>query len=67
MTAASLRKWIPSDRFPFAWIALFVLLAPSVSLSAEWRVNPIRLDFGREAKSGVITVLTSSPTISPSR
>jgi fimbrial chaperone protein len=36
------------------------LLCPSPSRSGEWRVAPIRLDLGREAKSGVITVVNES-------
>lgn len=37
---------------------LFVLLlSPSITYPGEWRVSPIRLDLGREAKSGVITVI----------
>ncbi|NJD63578.1 MAG: molecular chaperone [Deltaproteobacteria bacterium] len=36
------------------------LLCPSIALSGEWRVAPIRLDFGREAKSGVITVVNEA-------
>jgi fimbrial chaperone protein len=61
MTAAIPLKWNLPERIPFALIALLVLLAPAVSRSAEWRVNPIRLDFGREAKSGVITVFNEKP------
>lgn len=33
-----------------------LLLAPSAARSGEWRVSPIRLELGRDAKSGVITV-----------
>lgn len=41
----------------FIIILLFILLCPPVSFSAEWRVTPIRLDLGKDAKSGVITVI----------
>lgn len=40
--------------FPF-------LLIPSPAFSAEWHVTPIRLDLGREARSGVITVVNDRP------
>jgi len=41
------------------WIAMLVwlLLSPSFASSGEFRVTPIRLEFDRGAKSGVITVL----------
>lgn len=35
---------------------LLILLSPAVVHSGEWRVSPIRLDLGRNAKSGVVTV-----------
>jgi len=38
-------------------ILLLILISPPVSFSAEWRVTPIRLDLGKGAKSGVITVI----------
>lgn len=38
-------------------ILLIIFLCPSVSFSAEWRVTPIRLDLGKDAKSGVLTVI----------
>lgn len=41
----------------FINILLFIFLYPPVSFSAEWRVTPIRLDLGKDAKSGVITVI----------
>ncbi len=38
-------------------VFLFLLLfAPADTFSGEWRVSPIRLELGREAKSGVITL-----------
>ncbi len=33
-----------------------LLLAPQGARSGEWRVSPIRLELGRDAKSGVITI-----------
>ena len=36
------------------------LLCPSLARSGEWRVAPIRLDFGRDAKSGVLTVVNEA-------
>lgn len=41
----------------FINILLFILFYPPVSFSAEWRVTPIRLDFGKDAKSGVLTIV----------
>lgn len=38
-------------------VLLFILFYPSISFPAEWRVTPIRLDLGKDAKSGVITVI----------
>lgn len=38
-------------------ILLCLFLSPSITFSGEWRVTPIRLDLGRAAKSGVITVI----------
>jgi len=36
---------------------LLSLLSPSITYSGEWRVVPIRLDLGKDAKSGVLTVV----------
>lgn len=51
--------------FPKRWIAaglpVILALCPSLAGSGEWRVAPIRLDLGREAKSGVITVVNEAP------
>ena len=47
-------------RRPFAFAFLFVLLLPGAAWSGEWRVSPIRLDLGRDAKSGVVTVFNES-------
>jgi fimbrial chaperone protein len=44
-------------------LSFLLLFLPLLSLTAragEWRVSPIRLDLGREAKSGVITVFNES-------
>lgn len=41
--------------------ALVLLLCPGAALSGEWRVAPIRLDLGRDAKTGVITVTNELP------
>ncbi len=50
---------VPTDRHGFLLIVivLFLYSIPSISLAGEWRVTPIRLDLGREARSGVITVI----------
>jgi len=38
------------------YILFFIFLFPSIALSGEFKVTPIRLDFDRGTKSGVITV-----------
>ena len=40
----------------FLPVLCLILLGPAVVHSGEWRVSPIRLELGRNAKSGVITV-----------
>jgi len=35
---------------------LFLLLLPLAAPAGDWRVSPIRLDLGRDAKSGAVTV-----------
>ena len=40
---------------PYIFFCLFLI--PSIAFSGEFRVSPIRLDFDRGAKSGVITIL----------
>ncbi len=53
-----------SHRFSVADLASFaaiLFLYPAVALSGEWRVAPIRLDLGRDAKTGVITVTNELP------
>lgn len=49
----------PMNRNGFILIgfALFLFSFPSFSRAGEWRVTPIRLDLGREARSGAITVV----------
>lgn len=37
------------------------LLYPSGARSGEWRVTPIRLDLGREARSGAIRIVNEAP------
>ena len=37
-------------------VFLFLLLLPVVARAGDWRVSPIRLDLGRDAKSGAVTV-----------
>ena len=54
----------PSPRRPSsprASVVLLLLLAapvfPTAARGGEWRVSPIRLDLGRDAKTGVVTVM----------
>jgi len=47
-------------RLSFASLLLFLLLLPVSSRAGEWRVSPIRLDLGRDAKSGAVTVANDS-------
>jgi fimbrial chaperone protein len=56
-----MEKRVSSKRWIAAVFAAVVLPWPSVAASGEWRVAPIRLDLGREAKSGVITVVNEAP------
>ena len=37
-------------------VFLFLLLLPVAAWAGDWRVSPIRLDLGRDAKSGAVTV-----------
>jgi len=37
-------------------VFLFLLLLPVAALAGDWRVSPIRLDLGRDAKSGAVTI-----------
>jgi fimbrial chaperone protein len=41
-------------------VSSLVLLFSSLSLAGTWRVSPIRLEFGRGAKSGVIKVINEA-------
>ncbi len=41
--------------FPFAMFCFFVV--PSIAFSGEFRVTPIRLDFDRGTKTGVVTIV----------
>jgi fimbrial chaperone protein len=42
-------------------VAVAVLLFPAAAFPGDWRVSPIRLDFGRDAKTGVVTVTNERP------
>jgi len=39
---------------------LFLILLPAPSRAGEWRVAPIRLDLGHDAKSGAISIVNDS-------
>ncbi len=41
-------------------LSLFLPLSPPAARSGEWRVSPVRLELGRNAKSGVVTVFNES-------
>jgi fimbrial chaperone protein len=41
-------------------VFLFLLLLPVAALAGDWRVSPIRLDLGRDAKSGAVTVVNDA-------
>jgi len=41
-------------------VYLFLLLLPVAVRAGDWRVSPIRLDLGRDAKSGAVTVSNDS-------
>ncbi|MBI5904934.1 MAG: molecular chaperone [Deltaproteobacteria bacterium] len=43
-------------------LALLILLPllPSAVVAGDWRVTPIRLELGRDAKSGVVTIVNES-------
>ncbi len=41
-------------------LPLFLLLLPVLARAGDWRVSPIRLDLGRDAKSGAVTVANDS-------
>ena len=48
------------NRLTVAAAFLATLLLPASAWSGNWRVTPIRLELGRQAKSGVITVISES-------
>jgi fimbrial chaperone protein len=41
-------------------LLLFLLFLPVAARAGDWRVSPIRLDLGRDAKSGAVTVVNDS-------
>jgi len=41
-------------------LLLFLLLLPLPARAGDWRVSPIRLDLGRDAKSGVVTIFNDT-------
>lgn len=43
-----------------ASLFLLLLLLPVAARAGDWRVSPIRLDLGRDAKSGAVTVTNDS-------
>ena len=45
---------------PSALFFLFLLLLPVAARAGDWRVAPIRLDLGRDAKSGAVAVANDS-------
>jgi fimbrial chaperone protein len=45
---------------PTLLLLLLQLTLPVSTLSGEWRVTPIRIDLGKEAKSGAVTVFNES-------
>ena len=45
---------------PSALLFLFLLLLPVAARAGDWRVSPIRLDLGRDTKSGAVTVANDS-------
>jgi fimbrial chaperone protein len=47
-------------RLPFASLLLCLLLLPVAARAGDWRVSPIRLGLGRDAKSGAVTVINES-------
>jgi fimbrial chaperone protein len=43
-----------------AFLILLAVLSCGTAGAAEWRVTPIRLDLGRDAKSGAVTIVNES-------
>jgi fimbrial chaperone protein len=54
------RRYPRAPRRYIVLFLLFLLLLPLDVRAGDWRVSPIRLDLGREAKSGVVTVINES-------
>lgn len=48
------------NRLHAAAVFLLAVLLPASALPGEWRVMPIRLELGRQAKSGVVTVINDA-------
>jgi len=44
----------------FVYLIPLLLLPPVAAVAGDWRVSPIRLDLGRDAKSGAVTVANDS-------
>jgi fimbrial chaperone protein len=51
---------VRAARLSSAALLLFLLLLPVAARAGDWRVSPIRLDLGRDAKSGAVTVANDS-------
>lgn len=45
---------------PVCLLVLSLVLSPASSGAGEWRVAPIRLDLGRDAKSGAVSIVNDS-------
>lgn len=41
--------------------AILLCMAPAVLDAAEWRIAPVRLDLGKDAKTGAITIINDKP------
>jgi fimbrial chaperone protein len=39
---------------------LWILVLPTIAQAGEWKVTPIRLDLGKDARSGAVTVINES-------
>lgn len=44
----------------FVYLFPLLLLLPVAAVAGDWRVSPIRLDLGRDAKSGAVTIANDS-------
>src|SRR5512141_2213007 len=49
-------SYLKLSAFLSAIALIYTILIPALADAGEWRVTPIRLDLGREAKTGVLTV-----------